>query len=68
MSDKTEEKTEPKAAPAPEPKPRGGKKKEEGVLLSGGMALDRAITAISKSTGIKPFDAPNTTIPHVSTC
>ena len=67
MSDKTEEKTEPKAAPAPEPKPRGGKKKEEGVLLSGGMALDRAITAISKSTGIKPFDAPNTTIPHVST-
>lgn len=56
--EKTPEKPAPKAAPA---------KKPARELSAGAITMARTIAAIEKATKIKPFDAPLTTIPHVST-
>jgi recombination protein RecA len=43
------------------------KKKGGGEVSNAALSLTKTITDIQKMIGLKPFDSPDTTIPHVST-
>ncbi len=61
-----EKKPEVAATVVEKPKANGVKKKEE-TFSNATVNLRKAIADIKTATGLKPFDAPDTTFPHVST-
>jgi recombination protein RecA len=69
----TNEKHEKKAAePAATPEVKETKPKKEPAapkvqMSSAAVSMQKAIAAVNKTLGLKPFDMPNTTLPHVST-